>query len=164
MLMHTPSETLWADLENPAEFVARHVGIDAAAEAHMLSVIGAASRRALVEAIVPAAIARSAPMQLPPPLGEAEALAELRAIAANGGGATSGGPPKGRLGTALTPEAGAGLPKAGDPPSDGGATGEGAIGPDPGIAGAAIGGAPCVFGAIVLPSRARSSRPTTAAG
>ena len=34
-----------AELENAAEFVARHIGIDADAEAHMLSVIGAASRR-----------------------------------------------------------------------------------------------------------------------
>ena len=71
-----------ADLENASEFVARHVGIDAAAEAHMLSVIGAASRRALVEAIVPASIARTAPMRFPASLGEAAALAELRAIAA----------------------------------------------------------------------------------
>ena len=67
-----------AELENAAEFVARHIGIDADAEAHMLSVIGAASRRALIEQIVPASIARAAPMRLPAPLGEAEALAELR--------------------------------------------------------------------------------------
>ena len=70
------------DLETETEFVARHVGIDAAAEAHMLSVIGAASRRALVEAIVPASIARAGAMRLPAALGEADALAELRAIAA----------------------------------------------------------------------------------
>jgi glycine dehydrogenase len=41
-----------AALENPAEFVARHVGIAADDEARMLSAIGAASREALVEAIV----------------------------------------------------------------------------------------------------------------
>jgi glycine dehydrogenase len=69
------------ELENAAEFVARHVGIDENAERHMLSVIGAASRRALIEAIVPAAIKRSAPMALPAPLTEAQALAELKAIA-----------------------------------------------------------------------------------
>ncbi len=47
----------------------------------MLSVIGAPSRRALVEQLVPASIARAAPMQLPAaPLGEAEALAELKAV------------------------------------------------------------------------------------
>ena len=37
----------------------------------MLSAIGAASRRALIEAIVPRAIARAAPMRLPAPLTEA---------------------------------------------------------------------------------------------
>ena len=71
-----------AELETHSEFVARHIGIDAADEAHMLSVIGAASRRALIEQVVPASIARPAPMRLPAPLGEAEALAELRTIAA----------------------------------------------------------------------------------
>jgi len=69
------------ELENAAEFVARHIGIDAAAEQHMLSVIGAASRRALIEAIVPRPIARAMPMALPAPLTEAQALAELKAIA-----------------------------------------------------------------------------------
>ena len=54
-----------AELENPSEFVARHVGIDEEAEATMLKAIGAASRRALVEAIVPASIARAAAMRLP---------------------------------------------------------------------------------------------------
>ena len=47
----------------------------------MLSVIGAASRRALIEAIVPRSIARGQPMQLPAPLSEAQALAELKALA-----------------------------------------------------------------------------------
>ena len=68
-------------LENPSEFVARHIGVDAADEQHMLSVIGAASRRAMIEAIVPRSIARGQAMQLPPAVGEAGALAELRAIA-----------------------------------------------------------------------------------
>ena len=70
-----------AELETAGEFAARHIGIDRAAEAHMLSVIGAASRRALIEQIVPASIARRAPMRLPAPLGEAAALAELKGIA-----------------------------------------------------------------------------------
>ena len=69
------------ELENAAEFTARHIGPDAADEAHMLSVIGAASRRALIDAVVPRAIARSRPMALPAPLSEAAALAELKAIA-----------------------------------------------------------------------------------
>ncbi len=71
-----------AELENAAEFVARHIGIDEADERHMLSVIGAASRRALIDAIVPRAIARAKPMALPAVLSEAQALAELRGIAA----------------------------------------------------------------------------------
>jgi len=71
-----------AELESAGEFVPRHVGVDADDEAHMLSVIGVASRRALIEQLVPAAIARPTPMRLPAPLGEAEALAELRGIAA----------------------------------------------------------------------------------
>ncbi|MEY4764554.1 MAG: hypothetical protein RI907_1227 [Pseudomonadota bacterium] len=70
-----------AELENPSEFVARHIGPSAADEAAMLSTLGAASRRALIEAIVPAGIRRAQPMALPAPLSEAQALAELRAIA-----------------------------------------------------------------------------------
>ncbi|MDY0747461.1 aminomethyl-transferring glycine dehydrogenase [Paucibacter sp. R3-3] len=70
------------ELENAAEFHARHIGPDAADEAGMLSVIGQASRRALIEAIVPASIKRSVGMTLPAACTEAEALAELRAVAA----------------------------------------------------------------------------------
>ncbi len=70
-----------ATLENASEFLPRHIGIDAADEAHMLSVIGEASRSALIESIVPRSIARSTPMDLPLPVTEAAALAELKAIA-----------------------------------------------------------------------------------
>ncbi len=70
-----------ADLENAAEFAARHLGPSPADEAHMLSLIGAASRDALMQTIVPASIARQQPMQLPPPVSEAQALAELRGLA-----------------------------------------------------------------------------------
>ncbi len=69
------------DLENPAEFIARHIGIDDADEAHMLSVVGAASRRALIEGIVPRSIARSTAMAIPMPVTEAAALKQLKAIA-----------------------------------------------------------------------------------
>ena len=69
------------ELENPAEFRARHIGPDAADEAHMLGAIGAASRAALIDAIVPRSIARQRPMALPPAVGEAQALAELKALA-----------------------------------------------------------------------------------
>lgn len=70
-----------AELDNESEFVARHIGIDAADERHMLSVIGAASRQALIEAVVPRSIARANAMRLPSATTEAQALAELRAIA-----------------------------------------------------------------------------------
>jgi glycine dehydrogenase len=80
MLMHAHKSL--GELENPSEFVARHIGIAASDETQMLSVIGAASRRALIESIVPRTIARPVPMALPAPLTEAQALAELKAIAA----------------------------------------------------------------------------------
>ncbi|MFZ9433309.1 MAG: hypothetical protein ACO26I_05390, partial [Burkholderiaceae bacterium] len=57
-----------SDLENPAEFRARHLGPTADDEARMLSVIGAASRRALLEAVVPRSIARGQVMDLPTPV------------------------------------------------------------------------------------------------
>src|SRR4051812_44798334 len=69
------------ELENPSEFIPRHIGVDEADERHMLSVIGEASRRALIDGIVPRAIARARAMHLPPPTTEAAALLELRAIA-----------------------------------------------------------------------------------
>jgi glycine dehydrogenase len=69
------------DLENPSEFIARHIGISAQDETHMLSVIGEASRRALIESIVPRSIARSQAMQLPAPVTEAAALEQLKGIA-----------------------------------------------------------------------------------
>ena len=65
------------ELENAAEFVARHIGPYEDDARFMLSVIGAASRKALIETIVPRSIARSQPMVLPAPLSEAQALAEL---------------------------------------------------------------------------------------
>ncbi|MEO8387047.1 aminomethyl-transferring glycine dehydrogenase [Polaromonas sp.] len=70
------------DLENPSEFIARHIGIDDTDEVHMLSIVGSASRRALVEGIVPRSIARRTPMAIPAPVTEAFALKQLKAIAA----------------------------------------------------------------------------------
>jgi glycine dehydrogenase len=79
MLM--PSVKPLDELENPSEFIARHIGISEADETLMLSVIGEASRRALIDGIVPRSIARSTGMDLPPAVTEAAALAELKAIA-----------------------------------------------------------------------------------
>jgi glycine dehydrogenase len=69
------------ELENQSEFIARHIGVAPSDEAHMLSAIGEASRRALIDSIVPRAIVRSSPMKLPDAVTEAAALAELKAIA-----------------------------------------------------------------------------------
>ena len=80
MLM--PSVKPLDELENASEFIARHIGISEADETLMLSVIGEASRRALIDGIVPRSIARSTGMDLPPAVTEAAALAELKAIAA----------------------------------------------------------------------------------
>ncbi len=79
MLMSTLKPLV--ELENPSEFIARHIGISAEDERHMLSVIGEASRRALIEGIVPRSIARRQAMQLPSPVTEAAALAELQVMA-----------------------------------------------------------------------------------
>ena len=70
-----------AELEDADAFAARHIGPDAEEQRHMLSVIGVASRQALMEAIVPRSIARGAPMQLPAAVSEAQALQELKALA-----------------------------------------------------------------------------------
>ncbi|EJL83819.1 glycine dehydrogenase, decarboxylating [Polaromonas sp. CF318] len=80
MLMQTAKPL--GDLENPSEFIARHIGIDETDEVHMLGVVGSASRRELVEGIVPRSIARSTPMAIPAPVTEAAALKQLKAIAA----------------------------------------------------------------------------------
>jgi glycine dehydrogenase len=75
------------DLENTSEFVARHIGPFEGDERLMLDVIAPSqpnfTRRALIEAIVPRSIARAMPMKLPAPLSEAQALAELKALASH---------------------------------------------------------------------------------
>ncbi|HET6787674.1 MAG TPA: glycine dehydrogenase (aminomethyl-transferring), partial [Aquabacterium sp.] len=70
-----------AELENATEFQARHLGPWEQEQAHLLSVIGVASRQALMDGFVPASIHRAQPMDLPAPLTEAQALAELKSIA-----------------------------------------------------------------------------------
>jgi glycine dehydrogenase len=80
--MPLPAARPLAELEHEGEFIDRHVGIDAEAEAAMCAAIGVASRAALIDAVVPASIRRPAPMRLPAPVTEAKALEELAAIAA----------------------------------------------------------------------------------
>jgi glycine dehydrogenase len=70
------------ELENAEEFIARHIGIEAAHEARMLAAVGSTTRAELIDGIVPPAIRRTKPMRLPASVTEADALAELKAIAA----------------------------------------------------------------------------------
>jgi glycine dehydrogenase len=79
MLM--PSTSPLRDLENAQEFIARHIGITPDDEQRMLGVIGEASRQALIANVVPAAIARRVSMAIPEGISEAQALAELKAMA-----------------------------------------------------------------------------------
>ena len=58
-------------LEQPDAFVARHIGTTPEDQAAMLAVLGAPTRAALMEAIVPAAIRRAKAMALPGPVPEA---------------------------------------------------------------------------------------------
>ena len=63
-------------------FADRHIGPHAAATAHMLARVGYASLEDLVTAVMPAVIRDGAGLDLPAAAGEAEVLAELRALAA----------------------------------------------------------------------------------
>lgn len=68
-------------LEDHDQFVARHIGPDAAEQAEMLKVIGQPSLAAMTEAIVPASIRLNAGLALPAAMTEEAALAKLKAIA-----------------------------------------------------------------------------------
>jgi len=69
------------DLEAGDLFAARHIGPDAAEEAEMLRALGVASLEALLSETVPPEIRLRAPLDLAAPVGEAEVLRELRALA-----------------------------------------------------------------------------------
>ena len=68
-------------LENHDAFLERHIGPNDAEIAHMLRVVGHDSLDALTDAIVPAGIKSTAPLALPAPVTEVEALAKIRAVA-----------------------------------------------------------------------------------
>jgi len=78
----TPARASLADLAQRDAFCARHIGPDAAEQAAMLGVLGYTTRAALIDAVVPAGIRSALPPDFPSGRGEAEALAELKAIAA----------------------------------------------------------------------------------
>lgn len=64
-----------------ADFVNRHVGVDANAIAHMLATVGYNSLSELVDAAVPAGIRQKSTLALPAPRSEPQVLADLRALA-----------------------------------------------------------------------------------
>jgi len=68
---------------SPSErFADRHIGPDEREEAEMLQALGVPSLDALIAETVPEDIRFQQALDLPPPAGEAEVLAELRALAA----------------------------------------------------------------------------------
>jgi glycine dehydrogenase len=69
------------DLEHHAAFLERHIGPNDAEIAQMLRVIGQDSLDAMTDAIVPGSIKSPAPLALPKPITEIEALAKIREIA-----------------------------------------------------------------------------------
>jgi glycine dehydrogenase len=69
-------------LEHHDAFLERHIGPNDAEIAHMLRVVGHDSLDAMTDAIVPASIKSAAPLALPAPVTEVEAIAKIRAIAA----------------------------------------------------------------------------------
>jgi glycine dehydrogenase len=68
-------------LEDKGEFARRHIGPSESEIAAMLKVVGAESLEALAARTVPADIRSGKPLPLPPAATEAEAIAELRALA-----------------------------------------------------------------------------------
>ena len=75
------ARTSLADLEEHDAFIARHIGPDANDQAAMLSVLGYATRAALMDAIIPPAIRSKTALDLPESQTEARALQELKNIA-----------------------------------------------------------------------------------
>ncbi|MXW42319.1 MAG: aminomethyl-transferring glycine dehydrogenase [Acidimicrobiia bacterium] len=70
-----------AELDNPQEFLARHIGPTTQEQALMLSELGFDSIDALLDAVVPSNIRSKSPLDLPPPMTEAVTTEALRKIA-----------------------------------------------------------------------------------
>ena len=69
-------------LVSPDSFVRRHIGASADEQRRMLEAIGYGSVEELMDAAIPESIRWHGTLDLPPAATEAEALAELRALAA----------------------------------------------------------------------------------
>lgn len=72
-----------ADLQNAAEFIARHVGPSTEDQQQMLSVLGCANLQELTAQVVPEVIAMTEDLAIVDGCTEAQALAELREIASH---------------------------------------------------------------------------------
>ncbi|MFT3806692.1 aminomethyl-transferring glycine dehydrogenase [Arenimonas sp.] len=68
-------------LEHHDAFLERHIGPNDGEIAHMLRAVGYDSLDAFTDAIVPGSIKSAAPLALPAPISEVEAIAKIRAIA-----------------------------------------------------------------------------------
>ncbi|MGH3345574.1 MAG: aminomethyl-transferring glycine dehydrogenase [Nocardioides sp.] len=77
------------ELDAALPFVDRHIGLRPDDIAHMLSALGFDSLDALMEAAVPASIASTSPLDLPPATDEDTVARELRAMAASNNPAES---------------------------------------------------------------------------
>ena len=73
--------TRLSQLENPAEFIQRHIGPTPEQQTEMARAIGYDSLDALIDDTVPAAIRRQQPMDLPGPQSEQGTLARLKQLA-----------------------------------------------------------------------------------
>ena len=70
-----------AAFAHPDTFVRRHIGPRADETAEMLKSLGHDSLDAMIDALVPADIRLTAPLNIPPALSEFDALRQLKAIA-----------------------------------------------------------------------------------
>jgi glycine cleavage system P protein (glycine dehydrogenase) len=78
MLDKTLTQT---DLQNPTEFVPRHIGPDQSDQERMLAQLGCDNREQFVDSVVPEAIRLKAPLAVTDAVTETQALAELRQLA-----------------------------------------------------------------------------------
>src|SRR5690606_23131130 len=79
-MSHNTPHSLRA-LEHHDAFVSRHIGPNDAEVAQMLGVVGHQSMDAFIDAIVPASIRSTEPLELPTAVTEVDALARIRDIA-----------------------------------------------------------------------------------
>lgn len=78
---HVPMSRPLSEVEHDSPFSTRHLGPSPEEQARMLAVLGCPSLADLLDKAIPLSIRTASPMQLPRPVGESEALAELRAMA-----------------------------------------------------------------------------------